>query len=448
VRFQRYPSYGETDAEWLGELPTHWNVRRTKTMFTLQKGNVGKSSSDYDLLSLTLGGVIVRNINDGGKLPADFDTYQMVKPRDLVFCLFDIDETPRTIGIARNHGMITGAYSVYRSLPSCVPEYACYYFLHLDSFKGLRPFYTGLRKVVRSDTFSKVEMPAPPIDEQKQIAAFLDYEAAKIDAMIKKQQQLIALLGEKRQAVISHAVTKGLNPNAPMRDSGVEWVGQIPLHWRTPPVYARYEAVLGKMFDENKLTGRHPIVYLRNADVNWDSINVELLPTIDIAPREFDRFTVRKGDLLICEGGAGIGQTAIWQGELERCAFQIALHRLRPLDLGKENPRFFYYCMRYVIETGYVLAGGTATIPHLTGEQLRRYRFPRPPKKEQDDIVNYLDELSERFNKIGTIATETVDLLQERRTALISAAVTGKIDVRGWKRPSSDVQRETDMDAT
>lgn len=299
---------------------------------------------------------------------------------------------------------------------------------------------------ITQETLGKHKVRCPPLDEQKQIASFLDYETAKIDALIEKQQQLIALLGEKRQAVISHTVTKGLNPDAPMRDSGVEWIGSIPDHWRTPPVYARYDAVLGKMFDENKLTGRHPIVYLRNADVNWDSINVESLPTINIAPHEFARFTVKKGDLLICEGGAGIGQTAIWQGELEKCAFQKALHRLRPLDSTVENPRFFYYCMRFLIETGYVLAGGTATIPHLTGEQLRKYRFPCPPKHEQDDNVKQLDTLSERFDKIEIHAAEAMDLLRERRTALISAAVTGKIDVRGWKRPSADRTLETEME--
>ena len=203
----RYNNYVQPDNDWLGEIPDHWNVRRTKTMFSLQKSKVGKASADYTLLSLTLGGVVVRDMDGGGKFPAEFDDYQIVQKDDLVFCLFDIDETPRTIGIAHNHGMITGAYSVYRALPICVPEYACYYFLHLDSFKGLRPFYTGLRKVVRADTFAKVEMLAPPLEEQKQIASFLDYETAKIDALIEKQQQLIALLGEKRQAVISHAVS-------------------------------------------------------------------------------------------------------------------------------------------------------------------------------------------------------------------------------------------------
>ncbi len=185
-------------------------------------------------------------------------------------------------------------------------------------------------------------MPLPiiPLEEQTQIAKFLDYETAKIDALIEKQQQLIALLKEKRQAVISHAVTKGLNPDAPMRDSGVEWLGDVPAHWTTPAVSARYQALLGKMLDERKHTGAHPLQYLRNADVNWDTISVVDLPVFDVRPAELTRYTLATGDILFCEGGAGVGQTAIWSGQLEVCAFQKALHRLRPWRASEENPVF------------------------------------------------------------------------------------------------------------
>lgn len=185
------------------------------------------------------------------------------------------------------------------------------------------------------------------------------------------------------------------------------------------------------MVDEQKRTGKHPICYLRNADVYWNEINTLDLPELDIRPSELERFSLKVGDVLICEGGAGIGQTAIWQGELDRCAFQKALHRLRPWSIDSELPKFFYYCMRYVVETGIVLAGGTATIPHLTGEQLRKYRFPRPPFDEQIEIVEFLDEMVNRFESLTAEAERAIELLQERRTALISAAVTGQIDVRG-----------------
>ena len=232
MKYQTYPNYKPSGVEWLEDVPTHWNIKRTKAMFALTRTLVGKQSKDYQLLSLTLKGIVHRDISDGGgKIPAEFDTYQEVKKQDLVFCLFDIDETPRTIGLSSFDGMITGAYNVYRCLNVCAPEYAYYYFMHIDSFKGLKPFYTGLRKVVRAETFSNIKIPAPALEEQQKIAQFLDHETAKIDTLIEKQQRLIALLKEKRQAVISHAVTKGLNPNAPMKPSGVEWLGDVPVGW-------------------------------------------------------------------------------------------------------------------------------------------------------------------------------------------------------------------------
>lgn len=289
---------------------------------------------------------------------------------------------------------------------------------------------TDFRLRLYWEEFKSIKILFPPLDEQNAIVNFLDRETAKIDALVAEQRRLIELLSEKRQAVISHAVTKGLDPNVKMKPSGIEWIGLLPEHWSTPPLFARYYAVLGKMVDEQKATGKYPIRYLRNADVNWDSINTHDLPVIDIEPGEIERFTVSPGDLLICEGGAGIGQTAIWDGQPARFAFQKALHRLRPWKANKENPRFFYYCMRYVVETGFVLAGGTATIPHLTGEALRKYRFPTPPFKEQNQIVQFLDCETSRFDQLQSEAEQVISLLQERRTAIISAAVTGKIDVR------------------
>ena len=232
AKYQQYNEYKDSGVEWLSQLPVGWDIERTKRMLSLRRELVGANSLDYQLLSLTLRGVIPRDISNGdGKIPADFSTYQEVEKKDLIFCLFDIDETPRTVGLSPEKGMITGAYNVYKTSNRCSSRYAYYYFLHIDLRKGLRPFYTGLRKVVRSETFGNIKMPCPSYEEQAQIANFLDHETAQIDTLIEKQQTLIQLLKEKRQAVISHAVTKGLNPDAPMKDSGVEWLGEVPEHW-------------------------------------------------------------------------------------------------------------------------------------------------------------------------------------------------------------------------
>jgi len=426
-RFEPYDLYQDSELDWLGEVPSHWELRRLGGFFNERREKV--SDKDFPPLSVTMQG-IVPQLEDAAKTK-DGDNRKLVRRGD--FVINSRSDRKGSSGVSPLDGSVS-LIAIVLEPDGLMPEYV-HHLLRSEAFQ--EEFYRYGKGIVADlwstnySAMKNITIPVLPSGEQKQIASFLDYETAKIDALIEKQQQLIALLGEKRQAV---------------RDSGVEWVGDIPEHWKTPPVYARYDAVLGKMYDENKLTGLHPIVYLRNADVNWDSINVESLPIFDIAPHEFERFTVKNGDLLICEGGAGIGQTAIWQGELERCAFQKALHRLRPLDTDTENPRFFYYCMRFVIETEWVLAGGTATIPHLTGEQLRKYRFPCPPKNEQDEIVSHLDALSVRFDRIESHAADGMELLQERRTALISAAVTGKIDVRGWKPPASDVELETEME--
>jgi len=155
-----------------------------------------------------------------------------------------------------------------------------------------------------------------------------------------------------------------------MKDSGIEWLGVIPKHWDLPPLYARYSVELGKMLDAKRITGEFLLPYLRNIDVQWDRVNVENLPEMDIAPDEYNRFTLTEGDLVICEGGE-VGRTAMWHGELQVCAFQKAIHRVRPRSV-RDVQRFFYYVMRTAAGSGVFLAyGNPNTIPHLTAEKLR-----------------------------------------------------------------------------
>lgn len=437
MSYLAYQSYFKPDVDWLDEIPSHWEVRRSKTMIALQKSKVGKSASDHVLLSLTLGGVVPRDVSEGGKFPAEFDTYQVVEPHDLVFCLFDIDETPRTIGIARDDGMITGAYSVYRALGSCVPEYACYYFLHIDSFKGLRPFYTGLRKVVRADTFSRIEMPAPPVDEQTQIAKFLDYETAKIDALIEKQQQLIALLKEKRHAVISHAVTKGLNPDAPMRDSGVEWLGEVPAHWdvkhikRLSPV--KRGASPRPIDDQKYFDDDGEFAWTRIADVTASHMYLEnsLQRLSDLGSSMSVK--LEPGSLFLSIAGT-VGKPCI-------AAIKACIHDGFVYFPQLKIPNKFLY---------YIFAGGQAykglgkmgTQLNLNTDTVGGIKIAVPPIEEIETIVAHLDQMTNRYGALIQKQEELVELVQERRTALISATVTGKIDVRGWKHPESESQTE------
>lgn len=219
------------------------------------------------------------------------------------------------------------------------------------------------------------------------------------------------------------------------KDSGVEWLGLVPEHWETPPLYLRYNAVLGKMLDERRLTRTHLLPYLRNVDVQWDRVNVDELPELDIAPDEIERFTLKLGDILICEGGE-VGRTAIWGAELEQCAFQKAIHRLRPLS-DREHTRFFFYCMSFAASTGVFLAEGNPnTIPHLTGEKLRRYRFPTPSHIEQLRIASFLDQEAAKIDELVVEQRRLIELLKEKRQAVISHAVTKGLNPNVALRPS------------
>lgn len=320
---------------------------------------------------------------------------------------------------------------LFRARHSRVSNRFLYYVLGSPSFETyMRQERTGSTffgiSQERIGSFT-VAIPAP--DALKDIVGFLDRETDKIDTLIAEQRRLIETLQEKRQAVISHAVTRGLDPDAPMKPSGVEWLGDVPAHWATPPLYLRYQILLGKMLDEKRIRGEHLVPYVRNVDVQWNRVNTDNLPEMDIAPDEWGRFTLRPGDLLVCEGGE-VGRTAVWHGAIERCGFQKALHRLRPLS-DAEHPRYFFYCMRFAAATGiFTATGNPNTIPHLTGEKLRLYRFPTPPFQEQLEIAQFLDDHSDRIDRLSMEAEHAIALLQERRSALISAVVTGKIDVR------------------
>ena len=312
-----------------------------------------------------------------------------------------------------------------------VPRYLWYV---LNGDLGRRQFdyqsetTTGLANL-SGKTIGMVRIATPSASEQSSISRFLDRETTKVEALIAKQQELIRLLQEKRTELIIHAVTKGLDPDVAMKDSGVKWLGEIPAHWEAVALQYRYQQSLGKMLDTKQITGDHLVPYLRNVDVQWDHINISNLPSMDIHLHELERFTVRRGDLLVCEGGEA-GRCAIWHGELDPCGYQKALHRLRPLDWVRDAPRFLYYSLSTAVTRGAFASGQGTTIGHLTGDMLRVHRFPFPPTSEQHAIAHHLDHATSSIDALIAKTTDAIALLQEYRTAMISAAVTGKLDTR------------------
>ena len=219
VKFEKYPTYKPSGVDWLGEIPEHWETLANKYIFKLKKNQVGKKSSDFVLLSLTLNGVIKRDMeNPQGKFPAEFNTYQEVKKGDFIFCLFDVEETPRTVGLSGFDGMITGAYTVMQPDENFDKGFLYYFYLNLDADKRMKPLYTGLRNTISKDNFFSFRSFVPPLSEQTAIATFLDNKTALIDKAIAIKQKQIELLKERRQILIHNAVTRGLNPDVKIRE--------------------------------------------------------------------------------------------------------------------------------------------------------------------------------------------------------------------------------------
>lgn len=210
------------------------------------------------------------------------------------------------------------------------------------------------------------------------------------------------------------------------KDSGVKWLGEVPAHWMTPPLYMRYTSDLGKMLDASRITGDHSIPYLRNIDVQWGVISFEDLPEMDINPSEYPRYTIKPGDLMVCEGGE-VGRAAIVPDTGAVIGFQKALHRLRSLG-DSEHPGFMYYTLAWASAYGVFSLSGMSTIAHLTGEQLRKYRFPKPPLAEQTAIAIFLDRETAKIDELVAEQQNLIALLKEKRQALISHAVTKGLD--------------------
>jgi type I restriction enzyme, S subunit len=428
MKYKKYLKFKDSEIEWLGEVPEHWDIVRNKAVFQFIKSLVGEDSKKYKLLSLTLKGIILRDIESGkGKFPAEFNTYQKVKKNDLIFCLFDIDETPRTIGISKHDGMITGAYDVARCNDKVSDsKFMYYYYLSVDEYKGLKPFYTGLRKVVRAETFMNIQLALPPYKEQQQIAKFLDNATQKMDTLIQKQENLIKLLKEKRQAVISHAVTRGLNPDVKFKDSGVEWLGDVPEHWEIKQYRYATKIYRGKFThrprnDPKFYDGKYPFIQTGDiARANKYILNYsQTLNEKGILVSE--KFP--KGSLVMTIA-ANIGDVAILNFDAYA---PDSIVSFAPTKLT--NLLFLRYSFIGLIN---VLKSTAiqSTQANLNVDRIGSLIAIFPSLEEQQEIATYLDDKTQKIDKLIKKATKSIKLLKEKRTALISAAVTGKIDVR------------------
>ncbi len=291
---------------------------------------------------------------------------------------------------------------------------------------------TGVTRVgLRKSDIGKLSIPVPSLSLQTGIADFLDRETAQIDELIAKQNALIELLGERRKAVITQAVTKGLDPSVPMRDSGIEWLGSVPAHWVTTTLKHRFTVLLGKMLDAGRSVrdDDEELPYLRAANIQDHGLALEDVKTMPFTARERSTLRLCAGDLLVVEGGA-VGTNYVVPRDMDGWFFQKTVNRVR--SVAGDSTILLGHLLRTYRDTGVIdMICNKSTIAHLTSEKLEIIPIAVAPRHEQLQIEAYLDKQAVQIDVLIQNARATVTLFQERRSALITAAVTGKIDVRG-----------------
>jgi type I restriction enzyme S subunit len=294
------------------------------------------------------------------------------------------------------------------------------YFLSIS--RGVRPGQIE----IDNDDLAATQLELPAVEDQRRIADFLDDRVSRIDRIIAARHQQIEAV---KQGLISasYRTVSGSRVSGVRRDSGLPWLGTIPDSWPTATVAAEFAVGLGKMLDVKRQTGEHVMPYLRNSNVQWDRINTDDLKTMDISPNEIDRFTVESGDLLICEGGQP-GRAAIWDGRTAPMGYQKALHRARPR--GRSRPSWLLECLRVAVSlNAFSGENQQTTIGHLTSEQLRRQRLPFPEQAVQDRLLLELAERSDADRQGINLLSRSIDLLTDYKSSLITAAVSGELDV-------------------
>lgn len=427
-------AYKDSGIKWLGKIPAHWEVVRNSLIFIDLKEVVGENSQNYTLLSLTKQGIIPRDMESGkGKFPAEFNIYKIVNPNNLVFCLFDIDETPRAVGISNDNGMITGAYNVFL-IQNANPRYIYYYYLSVDDKKALKPYYTSLRKVINLETFMSIRTPLPPLEEQKKIADFLDEKCKKIDYFIAKQTKFIELLKEQKQVLINQATTKGLNKSTELKDTHIPHLGKIPTHWEIKPLkylgflYFGLSGKKGKDFSKDKIQDFKPYIPFINICKNHYLDN-ELLHYVKIEENETQN-KVLKYDLFFMsssETKEEIGKNAIYLGD-EKELYLNSFCRGFRITSNEINPLFINYLLSSKTYRYYFSSSSNGDIRiNLKKEIIENLLVLLPPLEEQEKIAKYLDDKCEKIDKAINNITKQISLIQEYKTSLIDTTTKGML---------------------
>jgi type I restriction enzyme S subunit len=391
---------------------------------------------ESNLLSLSYGQIVVKDINaNDGLLPESFETYQIVQPDDIVWRLTDLQNDKRSLrtAIVDQVGIITSAYLATKP-KDISPKFLNYLLRAYDITKVFYSMGGGLRQSMKFSDVKRLPIILPPESEQCSIAAFLDRETAKIDALVDEQMRLIEVLKEKRQAIVSQAVTKGLNLKVAMKASNVACLGDVPQHWKVTRLKFLMNLTPGFAFkSEDFVDEGIQLIRIGNLYLNQLSLGREPIFLPPVFASDYPDAVVTAGDLLMSLTGT-LGKKDYGYAVLLRSPDRFLLNqRVCRLRCG---PNISHTYAEYFLQSEpfteqiHRLPFGTKQA-NLASDDVLGAWVPIPPRREQDDISAFLDAEGAKLDTLTTEAQRAIDLLQERRTALISAAVTGKIDVRG-----------------
>jgi type I restriction enzyme S subunit len=450
MSFPRYESYKDSGVEWLGEVPEHWEVISIKWLSPVQRG------------------ASPRPIDDPKYFDEDGE-YAWVRIADVSASDGVLRETTQklsvlgsslSVKIAPGELFVSIAGTVGKpcisEIKACIHDGFVYFprlkinpkllyriFESETCYGGLGKWGTQLN--LNTDTIGSIRVALPPQKELSLVLSFLDRETAKIDVLIAEQQRLIELLKEKRQSVISHAVTKGLSPNAPMKDSGIEWLGEVPEHWEIQKFSrcAFFQEGPGLRNWQFTQDGIRVICVTNITEFGVNFSSYEKFISIDEYQTIYKHFTVSKGDLLLSSSGNSWGKVAEFESD------EIAILNTSTIRVNEISSRLI---IRSYIKW-LLVSGGTreqlgqfmtgSCQPNFGPTHLSRLFVAFPPSDEQQTITAFLDSETAKLDTLTAEAKTAITLLQERRTALISAAVTGKIDVRGLVSAKTEVKAET-----
>ena len=416
--------------EWIGEIPDKWNIVRLKDICINKKEVAGEKSSEYERLALTLNGVIKRPKDDQeGLQPKEFDTYQLLEENDFVFKMIDLQNISTSrVGLSPYTGLVSPAYIRFASKKKGqFNEFIHYYLLSLwhncvyNNIAG-----DGVRNALNATDMGNLKCPYPTEDQQRKIAGFLNKKTAEIDSLIEIENQQIEKLKEYKQAVITEAVTKGLDNNVAMKDSGIEWIGDIPLNWSIQRFKNFGECRNGLTYSPTDIClEEEGILVLRSSNIQNNKLVFDDNVYVNCSIKE--ELFVRKNDILICSRNGSaklIGKNVLIPGDLY-ASFGAFMMIYRCCD-----PIYLRYILCSNIFFQYLGTFLTVSVNQLTGSNFMNISFPYPKEKnERLKIINYLNEKCSEIDALIEIKQKKIDDLNEYKKSLIYECVTGKKEV-------------------